>query len=356
MYQLSDYDYDLPAHLIAQHPAADRKRSRLLSMDRYTGGLSHHRFHDIAALLSPSDVLVLNDTRVIPARLAGRKSTGGRAEVLIIDYADGIRKKQGNQHLFICRCLVRTSKSPRPGTEIHFESGLRAQIAENHGDGVHTVLWSGPEPMESALEKQGEMPLPPYIDRTQETAGAPDDKEAYQTVYAARNGAAAAPTAGLHFTTDLLDALRKQGIAIYTLTLHVSYGTFMPVREGDIRNHKIHSERYHVDEKTTAAINAAKKAGRRIVAVGTTSVRTLEYAADDTGTLSAGSGSCDLFIYPGYRFRIVDKMITNFHLPKSTLLMLVSAFAGKDAILNAYQAAIEQQYRFFSYGDAMLIG
>ncbi|MFO8112030.1 MAG: tRNA preQ1(34) S-adenosylmethionine ribosyltransferase-isomerase QueA [Desulfosalsimonadaceae bacterium] len=356
MYQLSDYDYHLPAHLIAQHPVADRKGSRLMALDRHTGGVSHHRFSDIVGMLSPSDILVVNDTRVIPGRLLGRKATGGKTEVLLIDYAGGKGKKQGDRYTFECECLVKASKRPRAGTEVHFAPGLSAIIAKHHGEGVFTVLFSSGEPFEKAIENQGRVPLPPYIDRSNDNGNTAPDTAAYQTVYAAENGAVAAPTAGLHFTGDLLEAIRAKGVAIHALTLHVSYGTFMPVREADIRRHKIHTERYSVDPKTADAINAAKKAGGRVVAVGTTSVRTLEYLADENGRISAGSGSCDLFIYPGYRFAIVDKMITNFHLPKSTLLMLVSAFAGKDAILEAYQAAINEKYRFYSYGDAMFIG
>ncbi len=356
MYQLSDYDYDLPEQLIAQVPAADRKGSRLLALDRNTGSVSHHRFSDIADMLSPTDVLVVNDTRVIPGRLLGRKSTGGKAEVLLIDFAGGTREKQGDRNVFACQCLVKSSKKPGIDTEILFEAGLSARIQHHHGEGVYTVLFSSDQPFEKALEQQGRVPLPPYIARSENREDSPDDKNTYQTVYAAKNGAVAAPTAGLHFTGDLLAAIREKGVEIHALTLHVSYGTFMPVRENDIRNHKIHTERYHVDEKTAGRINAAKKQGRRIVAVGTTSVRTLEYLADENGNISAGSGSCDLFIYPGYRFRIVDKIITNFHLPKSTLLMLVSAFAGKGKILDAYQVAINEKYRFYSYGDAMFIG
>ena len=356
MYQLSDYDYDLPAGLIAQHPVADRKGSRLLALDRRTGRVSHHRFTDIVDLLSPSDVLVVNDTRVIPGRLLGRKTTGGKAEVLLIDYAGGKGEKQGDRYMFECQCLVKASKKPSIGTVIEFDAGLEARIAEHHGEGVHTVVFSGPEPFEKTIEMQGRVPLPPYIDRADGNGNAGEDKSAYQTVYAAKNGAVAAPTAGLHFSGDLLDALRQKGVEIQALTLHVSYGTFMPVREDDIRKHRIHTERYSVDKNTAERINAAKAKGRRIVAVGTTSVRTLEYLAGENGAIVAGSGSCDLFIYPGYRFKTVDKMITNFHLPKSTLLMLVSAFAGKEAILAAYRVAINEKYRFFSYGDAMLIG
>ena len=355
MYLLSDYDYELPAHLIAQNPVSDRQSSRLLAMERQTGRVSHYRFHDIVDLLHEDDVLVVNDTRVIPARLIGRKSTGGRAEILLVDFADGVEGKQNGRFAFYCRCLVRSAKKPGVNTKIHFANGLTARIIKHHGGGVHTAVFTGDEPFEQALEKQGKVPLPPYIERNGRTSGQLSDTHAYQTVYAEKNGAVAAPTAGLHFTPELIDALKAKGLDMLFLTLHVSYGTFMPVRENDIRKHEMHSERYHVPDEVAEKINAAKRMGRRIVAVGTTSVRTLEHCADENCRIKAGSGTCDLFIYPGYRFKIVDKIITNFHLPKSTLIMLVSAFAGKDFILNAYQEAIEKHYRFYSYGDAMLI-
>lgn len=356
MYQLSDYDYELPEQLIAQNPVGDRTRSRLMAMDRKTGEISHCRFHDIVEMLSPSDVLVVNDTRVVPGRLMGRKPTGGKAEVLLIDYAGGITRKEGGRYRFECKCLVRASKKPRIGTDVYFDAGLTGQLLEHHEGGIYTVLFSSAEPFEKALEKQGRMPLPPYIDRTGTPENGTNDKTAYQTVYAAKSGAVAAPTAGLHFTGSLLDAIRAKGIDIQALTLHVSYGTFMPVRDNDIRRHRIHTEHYSVSEQFAERINTAKENGSRIVAVGTTSVRTLEYLADEHGRIAPGSGSCDLFIYPGYQFKIVDKMITNFHLPKSTLLMLVSAFAGKDAVFDAYRVAINEKYRFYSYGDAMFIG
>ena len=355
MYQLSDYDYELPEARIAQHPLADRHASRLLVMDRKTGDASHHRFLDLVNLLSPGDLLVVNDTRVIPARLEGRKSTGGKVEILLVDYAGGSQAETGGQHLFECKCLVRSSKSPRPGTEIHLSEGVFAHVREGHGDGVFTISFSSPEPFETVLENLGKVPLPPYIDRDKNPADPAADKGSYQTVYAARSGAVAAPTAGLHFTTEIIEALEKKGVERCSLTLHVSYGTFMPVREGDIRKHAIHSERYIVAPETAAAINRAKANGRRIIAAGTTSVRTMEYLADEKGHVEAGSGMCDLFIYPGYRFKTVDAIITNFHLPKSTLLMLVSAFSDRNAILGAYEEAIREKYRFYSYGDAMFI-
>ena len=360
MHNLSDYDYDLPEERIAQHPAANREHSRLLALKRQTGNISHHRFRDITSLLHPGDVLVVNDTRVIPARLAGRKATGGKAEVLLVGYPEGRETTSGNRHGFECRCLIRTSRRPAAGTEIVFPGSLTARVTESHGEGLYTLFFESDIPFEAALEAIGSMPLPPYIRRESGNGESPDDappdSEAYQTVYAARSGAVAAPTAGLHFTEDLLGSIREKGVSILTLTLHVGYGTFRPVRENDIRKHRIHSETYHVSPAVAEALNAAKSKGRRVVAVGTTSVRTLEYLAGKDGTIRHGSGSCDLFIYPGYQFKAVDAMITNFHLPRSTLLMLVSAFAGRNAILRAYEAAIQEKYRFYSYGDAMFIG
>ncbi len=360
MYNLSDYDYDLPEDRIAQHPAASREHSRLMVLDRQTGNISHRRFRDITDLLHPGDVLVVNDTRVIPARLAGRKSTGGKAEVLLAGYPEGREIPGGKRYGFECRCLVRTSRRPAAGTEIVFSGSLAARVTENHGEGLHTLIFESDIPFEAALETVGSMPLPPYIRRESGNGGppenAPPDSEAYQTVYAARSGAVAAPTAGLHFTEDLLASIREKGVSIHTLTLHVGYGTFRPVRETDIRKHRIHSETYHVSPVVAEALNAAKSKGRQVVAVGTTSVRTLEYLAGKDGTIRHGSGSCDLFIYPGYPFKAVDAMITNFHLPRSTLLMLVSAFAGRNSILQAYETAIREKYRFYSYGDAMFIG
>lgn len=360
MYNLSDYDYDLPENRIAQHPAANREYSRLMVLDRQTGNVSHRRFRDVTDLLHSGDVLVVNDTRVIPARLAGRKTTGGKAEVLLVGYAEGRNKTTGNRHGFECRCLVRASRPPAAGTRIVFSGSLAARVTENHGEGLHTLFFESDIPFDSALESIGSMPLPPYIRRESNNGGppgdSPPDSEAYQTVYAARSGAVAAPTAGLHFTQDLLASIREKGVSILTLTLHVGHGTFRPVRENDIRKHLIHSETYHVSPAVAEALNTAKREGRRVVAVGTTSVRTLEYLAGKDATIRHGAGSCDLFIYPGYQFKAVDAMITNFHLPRSTLLMLVSAFAGRNAILRAYEAAIHEKYRFYSYGDAMFIG
>ncbi len=346
MYSLSDYDYTLPAELIAQAPAERRDRSRLLRLQCRGGAVSHHRFDEVPRLLVPGDLLVVNDTAVIPARLAGRKASGGKVEVFLLDYNGGVRQ----EGRFICECLVRAAKPVQAGTRIRFGGEWHGRVTER-GEGSCRVEFSGPADIDTLLENCGHVPLPPYIRR----ADRPADRTAYQTVYAAVRGAVAAPTAGLHFTPALLAEIRGRGVAVVSVTLHVGYGTFAPVRSEDIRGHRIHAERYRISEPAAAAVNAARADGRRVVAVGTTAVRSLEYAAGPDGRVQAGSGWCDLFITPGYRFKTVTAMITNFHLPKSTLLMLVAAFAGRETILAAYQEAIAAGYRFYSYGDAMLL-
>jgi S-adenosylmethionine:tRNA ribosyltransferase-isomerase len=311
--------------------------------------LGHHRFYDICDLLTPSDVLVINNTAVIPARLVGQKETGGRAEILILDYPKGGRDRVDRGE-FVCRCMIKTSKRPKDGAILFFDQGLKAEIV-NFKDGIYRVKFLYNGRFETVLDRIGRIPLPPYIKRTDTT----DDRTFYQTVYASQKGAVAAPTAGLHFSESLLEKLGEKGVKVVAITLHVSYGTFLPVRVSDIRDHRIHSEWYSVGKQTADIINREKAKGNRIVAVGTTCVRTLEYASNPSGVVAHGSGNCDLFIYPGYGFKVVDAMITNFHLPKSTLMMLVSAFAGRETIIKAYEAAVRERYRFFSYGDAMLI-
>ncbi|MFH1155902.1 MAG: tRNA preQ1(34) S-adenosylmethionine ribosyltransferase-isomerase QueA [Pseudomonadota bacterium] len=351
MYSLSDYRYDLPEDRIAQSPQGTRDESRMLRLARRSGIISHHRFRDIESLLNPGDLLVINTTRVVPARLKGNKETGGRVEVFILDYPSGVASLRDKGY-FQCDCLIRASKSPKPGTLIMLGNTLRARV-ETAGQGVFGVRFFSHIPILEALKACGDIPLPPYIRR--ETGTSAEDARQYQTVYAAKEGAVAAPTAGLHFTEALMGRLESRGIEFARLTLHVGYGTFVPVRVDDIRDHQIHSEYFEVPDATADAVNRAKDEGRRVIAVGTTSVRTLEYASDDGGRLRPLSGYCDLFIYPGYRFKSVDAMITNFHLPESTLLMLISAFAGREAVFSAYQEAIAGEYRFYSYGDAMLI-
>jgi len=352
VFYLSDYDYELPEESIAQKPASCRDKSKLLLLDKNTGKTSHHEFFEICDYISSKDILVINNTRVIPGRLFGKKDTGGKAEVLILDFAGGVREEAGNG-AFTCECLVKTSKPPRPGSLIFFDKELKAEVI-NAKDGVCLLKFYSPGNFEDIINEIGHMPLPPYIKRNN-GKNAWDDKTSYQTVYAEYKGAVAAPTAGLHFSKELLEKIKSKGVGIAEITLHVGYGTFLPVRVSDIREHKIHSERFEISGNVAGAINKTKAEGGRIIAVGTTCVRTLEYSSDSEGKIIAGSAQCDLFIYPGYRFKTVDAMITNFHLPKSTLLMLVSAFAERERVLSAYREAIYKGYRFYSYGDAMFI-
>jgi S-adenosylmethionine:tRNA ribosyltransferase-isomerase len=349
MFSLNDYDYNLPEERIAQSPVKGRDQSKLLFMNRATGEIAHHKFLDIYDLLSPSDVLVINDTEVIPARLLGQKETGGKAEVLILDYP-GDKKSRIDNGEYVCRCLIKSSKRPKDGTTLIFDQKLKANVVNFKG-GVYVVKFSYKGNFEQIIDRIGHVPLPPYIKRNDDK----NDRTFYQTVYASQKGAVAAPTAGLHFSLSLMKKLEEKGVKIVALTLHVGYGTFLPVRVSDIRDHRIHSEWYSISKETADMINESKQKGHRIVAVGTTAVRTLEYAGKENGIVAQGAGSCNLFIYPGHRFKTVDAMLTNFHLPKSTLLMLVSAFSTRDNVLNAYKRAIEKQYRFFSYGDAMFV-
>jgi len=334
---LADFDFDLPRELIAQHPLADRAASRLLHVAR--GTFEDRHFSDIEWLLRRDDLLVFNDTKVINARLLGRKTSGGRVEALIERVLEPT----------LALAMVRTSHTPGPGTHLIFDEEVHATV-EGRQDEFFLLRFD--RDVQSALAHHGLVPLPPYIEHAADSI----DALRYQTVYAARPGAVAAPTAGLHFTTDLLSRLRERGIEFAHVTLHVGAGTFQPVRVERIAEHQMHSERYDISEQTAHAINAARAAGRRIVAVGTTSLRALESAADDSQSqVRSGASETTLFITPGFRFQIVDQLLTNFHLPKSTLLMLVSAFAGLDRIRTAYMHAIEQRYRFFSYGDSMLL-
>jgi S-adenosylmethionine:tRNA ribosyltransferase-isomerase len=349
IFSIENYDYHLPEERIAQTPAARRDQSKLLVMDRETGKMTHLKFFDIYHLIESTDVLVINNTKVVPARLFGQKETGGKAEVLIIDFPDKT-KNQIDEGECVCRCLIKAAKKPKSGDTLFFSQKLTAKILNFEG-GIYTVRFLYQGKFDHILERIGHVPLPPYIQRGDDKK----DRASYQTVYAAVKGAVAAPTAGLHFSKGLLEKLEKKGVTIVEITLHVGYGTFSPVRVSDIRDHRIHSEWYSISKDTADKINASKKAGHRIVAVGTTAVRTLEYACNENGMIAPGHGKCDLFIYPGFRFSLIDAMLTNFHLPKSTLLMLVSAFSTRENVLNAYQAAVDKKYRFYSYGDAMLI-
>jgi S-adenosylmethionine:tRNA ribosyltransferase-isomerase len=332
-----DFDYDLPAASIAQEPAP-RGESRLLVLDRQGPG-RHSRVRDLPRLLHPGDLLVLNDTRVIPARLYGRSAGGGRMEILLIER---VAERDWD-------ALVRPGRRARPGAMIELAEGLTAEVIDKREDGRHRLRFT--EPVEPHLDRLGHIPLPPYIHRPD----TPEDRERYQTVFARQPGAVAAPTAGLHFTAKLLEEIAAAGVEIVRVTLHVGIGTFKPVSAERIEEHRMESERYEIGEETAGAIRRARAAGRRIVAVGTTVVRTLESAAQEGGgEVRAGSGATRLFITPGYRFQVVDALLTNFHLPCSTLLMLVSAFAGRERVLAAYEEAIREGYRFYSYGDAML--
>ncbi len=354
MYTLGDYDFEMPEALIAHQPAHHRDQSRLMTLHRRRGDVGHRHFFELPDLLDTGDLLVLNNTRVVPARLFGRKATGGQVEVLILDYAGGL-EAQRTHGQFVSDCLVRASKRPLPGSRLFFNDHLEAEVLASRAE-IHTLRFSYPGgDFAAMLEQNGQMPLPPYIRRTGDGASSAADRQRYQTVYAAQAGAVAAPTAGLHFSRRLLGRLAERGIPTAEITLHVGYGTFLPVRVDDIRQHRMHAEHFAIDPEAAERINRHRRQGGRIIAVGTTCVRSLEFASDESGRLAAGSGRNDLFIYPGYRFRMVDGMITNFHLPKSTLMMLVAAFAGRERILAAYREAVAQQYRFFSYGDAMLI-
>ena len=339
--QRSDFTYDLPDELIAQHPLSERSASRLLSLEGPTGEVSHLSFKDLPSLLRAGDLLVFNNTRVIPARLHGHKETGGRVEILI-------ERVTGETSAL---AHVRSSKSPKPGTRIFVGASEpeQGEVLVTGRDGDLFVLESV-QGIAQLLERFGHMPLPPYIEREDEEA----DKERYQTVFAQREGAVAAPTAGLHFDTALLDQLAEAGVSTAEVTLHVGAGTFQPVREDDVRDHEMHAEWLEVSEATCKQIQETKARGGRVVAVGTTAVRSLE-TASQSGELKPYSGDTQLFILPGFRFNCIDAMITNFHLPESTLLMLVSAFCGRDAILSAYEEAVKERYRFFSYGDAMFL-
>lgn len=337
----SDFYYDLPEELIAQDPLEDRSASRLLVLNKETGEIVHTIFKNIKNYLRKGDCLVLNDTKVIPARLIGEKEqSGGKIEFLLL-------KKIS---LDTWEIIVKPGKKAREGARVSFGGGLlTAEVEKVLPDGNRIVKFFYDGVFENVLDKLGQMPLPPYITHTLK------DKNRYQTVYAKNNGSAAAPTAGLHFTKELLEEISKMGVSIAYLTLHVGLGTFRPVKVDDVENHVMHSEYYNIDEKNAEIINNAKKNGGRIISVGTTSTRVLETVADESGFVKAKSGETKIFIYPPYKYKIVDALITNFHLPESTLLMLVSALAGKDNIDRAYKQAVEMKYRFFSFGDCCLI-
>ena len=337
----SDFYYDLPKELIAQDPLEDRSSSRLLHLSMQDGSFEHRHFTDILDYLHKGDCLVINDTKVIPARLYGHKEeTGAVIEILLL-------KRREND---IWECLVKPGKKARPGARISFGDGkLVGEVIDVVDEGNRLVKFEYEGIFEEVLDELGQMPLPPYITHQLK------DKNRYQTVYAKYDGSAAAPTAGLHFTKELLQQIKDMGVNIAYVTLHVGLGTFRPVKVDDVLEHHMHSEFYRIEEEDAELINETKKNGGRVISVGTTSTRTLESVAEEDGTLHAKSGWTDIFIYPGYKFKVIDGLITNFHLPESTLLMLVSALAGREHILNAYNIAVKERYRFFSFGDAMFI-
>ena len=337
----SDFDYNLPQELIAQTPCARRDASRLMRLDRQTGAFSHHHFYDLPGFLHPGDCLILNNSRVLPARLLGQRLPGGGAcEVLLLH-------DRGED---VWECIVRPGKHLRTGAKLSFGDGaLRAEVVDVLPDGDRLVRFFYEGIFLEVLERLGEMPLPPYI--REKLA----DAERYQTVYSKVNGSAAAPTAGLHFTQELLQTIQDQGVSLGYVTLHVGLGTFRPVKEEELEAHAMHSEYCVIPQETAELINATKARGGRVVCVGTTSCRTIESWAEEDGTMRASAGWTSIYIYPGYRFRVMDALVTNFHLPQSTLLMLVSAFAGREQVLRAYEEAVRERYRFFSFGDAMFI-
>lgn len=338
---VKDFYYELPQELIAQDPLLDRSGSRLMVLDRRDGGISHRVFRDIVQYLNPGDCLVINNTKVIPARLYGvKEGTQAKIEILLL-------KRREND---VWETLVRPGKKCRIGTRILFGGGiLSGEVIGIEEEGNRLIQFTYDGIFEEILDRLGQMPLPPYITHQLK------DKERYQTVYAKYDGSAAAPTAGLHFTPQLLAQIQRMGVAIAEVTLHVGLGTFRPVKEQDVLKHHMHSEFYSIDQSAADLINRTKERGGRVIAVGTTSTRTLESASDDDGKLSAQNGWTDIFIYPGYQFKVIDALITNFHLPESTLIMLVSALAGRETVLHAYETAVQEKYRFFSFGDAMLI-
>ncbi|MXP78010.1 tRNA preQ1(34) S-adenosylmethionine ribosyltransferase-isomerase QueA [Lachnospiraceae bacterium WCA-9-b2] len=336
-----DFYYELPEELIAQDPLADRESSRLLVLNRESGVISHHVFREITEYLHEGDCLVINDTKVLPARLIGsREGTNGKVEILLL------KRKENN----IWETLVKPGRKAKVGTRLVFGEGLLiGQVVDIVEEGNRLIQFTYEGIFEEILDRLGQMPLPPYI--THQLA----DKNRYQTVYAAHTGSAAAPTAGLHFTPELLKKIEDMGVEIAKVTLHVGLGTFRPVKVDEITEHHMHSEFYQIDEEAAAKINRAKENGKRVICVGTTSCRTVESAADEKGRLRALSGWTDIFIYPGYEFKVLDCIITNFHLPESTLIMLVSALAGREKVMEAYEEAVREKYRFFSFGDAMFI-
>lgn len=347
--RVDDFDFELPERLIAQEPAVPRDASRLLVLDRDTGRVAHRSFTDLPRELGPGDLLVINDTKVFPARLSGIKPTGGRVEILLVE------KTGGEPGRSLWRAMIDGSRSLRPGRTLTCAGGLHIELVDRDGDLWRVRLIHDGTALDPLLEAIGEVPLPPYIRRAAGDPRREADRERYQTIFARSSGAIAAPTAGLHLTEGVLGALRERGVETASLTLHVGPGTFLPVRVERVADHRMHEEAYDLPPETAAAVARTRARGGRIVAVGTTVARTLESCADGRGGVTPGTGRSGLFIYPGFRFQVVDALVTNFHLPRSTLLMLVCAFAGAPAVLAAYDEAVREGYRFYSYGDAMLV-
>ncbi len=346
LFALEAYDYYLPEDLIARYPAKERHESRLMRLERRSKKIDHHLFKALPTLLQPGDLLVFNDTKVFPARFLGKKPTGGRVEVVLLSYPRETDKGQAET-----TALVRSSKYVREGQTIRVGPGLEMEFLGQSSNGTRDVRLHYRGHLKDMIEAYGHVPLPPYIKRGDE----PEDRTRYQTIYAKKTGSVAAPTAGLHFSQEVLKRLAEKGVRTTEITLHVGYGTFAPVRTEDIREHKIHTEWIDVSRDTILSIKGAKREGKRVICIGTTSVRAIEYVFKCHGSDVSYSGPCDLYIYPGFNFKVTDGMITNFHLPKSSLLILVAAFAGRDFILSAYKEAIKEGYRFYSYGDSMLI-
>jgi len=353
-FSLQAYNYTLPSENIAQHPADARENSRLLILNRHNGKREHGKFHQVIDLLQPGDLLVVNNTKVFPARLHGHKESGGKVEVFLLSYPVETKGEDGEKRAEVTT-LIKSSKRPKPGSLLLLGPDLRARVLELLDGGKVTIelSYSSDKELSVILENYGQVPLPPYISRKE--GSTTEDRERYQTVYAKNPGAVAAPTAGLHFSEDLLQAIRDKGIDFTGITLHVGHGTFAPVRCEDIRDHKIHQEYVSVSEESAEKINTVRKAGGKIWAVGTTTVRTLEFMSDPEGRVQAGDSWCGLYIMPGYTFKVVDNLITNFHLPESSLLFLVSALCGRETVMESYREAISKGYRFYSYGDAMAV-
>ena len=350
MFDLEDYNYELPQDLIAQVPASKRDHSRLFVMDREKKSFTDKHFFDLPELLSEGDLIVVNDTRVVPARLYGQKESGGRVEILVLEYPDPTDENPETR-----LCLLKSSKRPKINSLLFFDPGITGQVKEILDNGLVRITFDGNRSIDALLDEKGTMPLPPYIKREPDGSFTSLDRDRYQTVFSRKKGAVAAPTAGLHFTDDLVSRLKEGGISIVSLTLHVGYGTFQPVRTTDVRDHILGEEYYRIEPTSAGAIQQARKRGGRVIAVGTTVVRALESAVKPDGSVRHGEGKTDLLITPGFSFNIVGALITNFHLPKSSLLFLVSAFAGLKLVKEAYGRAVEKGYRFYSYGDAMLI-